>query len=122
MVLEDVQMGKYKIPKGTMVVPQIQSVHLDERIFPDPERLIPERHLNDNGTFRKDERIMPFSLGKRACLGESLARMELFLFISHLLQKFEFQPDEPGELPPFEYTPGLVRAPKPFNCRAVLRK
>ena len=33
MTLEDVQMGKYKIPKGTMVVPQVQSVHLDEKVF-----------------------------------------------------------------------------------------
>uniref|UniRef100_A0A914ENI9 Cytochrome P450 n=1 Tax=Acrobeloides nanus TaxID=290746 RepID=A0A914ENI9_9BILA len=122
MVLEDVQMGKYKIPKGTMVVPQIQSVHLDEKIFSDPEHLIPERHLDENGAFRKDERIMPFSLGKRACLGESLARMEIFLFISYLFQKFEFQPEESGKLPPFEYTSGALRALKPFNCRVVLRK
>uniref|UniRef100_A0A914DGB3 Cytochrome P450 n=2 Tax=Acrobeloides nanus TaxID=290746 RepID=A0A914DGB3_9BILA len=121
-VLEDVQMGKYKIPKGTIVIPQIPSVHLDEENYSDPERLIPERHIDENGAFVKDERIIPFSVGKRACLGESLARMEIFLFISNLLQKFEFRPEQPGKLPPFEYSRGLVRAPKPFKCYAIARK
>uniref|UniRef100_A0A914CKH5 Cytochrome P450 n=1 Tax=Acrobeloides nanus TaxID=290746 RepID=A0A914CKH5_9BILA len=34
IVLEDVQMGKNKVPKGTIVIPQFQSVHQDPDIYP----------------------------------------------------------------------------------------
>jgi hypothetical protein len=87
----------------------------------EPDRFVPERHLDENGAFRKDDRITPFSVGKRACLGEGLARNEFFLFVSHLLQKFEFKPELPGKMPTINYTNGLIRAPEPFKCRAIPR-
>uniref|UniRef100_A0A914CHP6 Cytochrome P450 n=2 Tax=Acrobeloides nanus TaxID=290746 RepID=A0A914CHP6_9BILA len=121
IVLEDVNMEGYKIPKGTIVIPQFQSVHLDEELYPNPELFDPERHLDQNGAFIKDDRIIPFSLGKRACLGESLARMELFLFLSHLLQKFEFRPEIKGKVPPIEYITGFLLSPKAFKCCAFPR-
>ena len=34
IVLDDVNMEGYKIPKGTIVIPQFQSVHLDEKLYP----------------------------------------------------------------------------------------
>ncbi|ETN70074.1 hypothetical protein NECAME_01022 [Necator americanus] len=67
--------ASYKLPKGTRVIPQFPSVHMDESIYPRAELVVPERHLKD-GQFIKDDRITGFSVGKRACLGESLARME----------------------------------------------
>ena len=42
---------------------------------------------------------MPFSIGKRACMGESLARMELFLIFITLMQNFTIKDESSGKLP-----------------------
>jgi len=62
--------------------------------------------------------------GKRKCLGESLARMELFLFISLLVQRFKFE-SAPGEKLTVDSVDGLfgiVHAPKPYSIVAVPRR
>ncbi|NXG00965.1 CP2J2 protein, partial [Sakesphorus luctuosus] len=60
------------------------------------------------------------SAGKRACLGELLARSELFLFFTSLLQKFTFQPplDTTLSLQPVM---GITMAPQPYKICAVPR-
>ncbi|KFW82033.1 Cytochrome P450 2J1, partial [Manacus vitellinus] len=60
------------------------------------------------------------SAGKRACLGEVLARSELFLFFTSLLQKFTFQapPDTTLSLQPLM---GITMAPQPYKICAVPR-
>ena len=62
------------------------------------------------------------STGRRLCLGESLARMELFLYVSNLVQRFRFLPPENGTLPSLEGILGIVYTPKPYRIRAVVRE
>ncbi|PIO65776.1 hypothetical protein TELCIR_12535 [Teladorsagia circumcincta] len=59
------------------------------KIFPNPYNFEPRRHLAEDGTFVRIEEVIPFSMGKRQCLGESIARMELFLFLANLFNKFK---------------------------------
>uniref|UniRef100_A0A914XTM3 Cytochrome P450 n=1 Tax=Panagrolaimus superbus TaxID=310955 RepID=A0A914XTM3_9BILA len=118
LTTDEAEVDGYLIPKNTQVIPQFQSVHLDSDIFSDPEKFDPTRFLDSEGKFTKDDRVTPFSLGKRACLGESLARMELFLFCATFLQKFEFLPEEDGVMPPLEYQFGVLKSPIPFKIRA----
>ena len=59
------------------------------QIFPDPYSFKPERFLDESGNLKKIEEHIPFSIGKRQCMGEGLARMELFLLISNLFNQFE---------------------------------
>lgn len=68
----------------------------DPDYWHDPETFIPERFLCDKGeTFTPDERAIPFGLGKRNCLGKTLAQNEVFLFTASLFQKFSFSlPEE----------------------------
>ncbi|KAK6057502.1 hypothetical protein COOONC_04979 [Cooperia oncophora] len=85
----DVEIEGYQIPAGTLVLPQISTVMYDEKVFPKPYDFDPRRHLSENGTFVRIDEVVPFSMGKRQCLGESIARMELFLFLANFFNKFE---------------------------------
>ncbi|XP_040290392.1 cytochrome P450 2C23-like [Bufo bufo] len=87
---EDVKFRGYSIPKGTTVIPFLTSVLTDPSQWETPEEFNPRHFLNEEGQFRTKLAFMAFSVGKRACLGENLASMNLFLFFSSLLQKFTF--------------------------------
>ncbi|XP_054853251.1 cytochrome P450 2K6-like [Eublepharis macularius] len=88
----DVTLKGYFIPKGTHIVPLLYSVLYDESQWEKPLKFYPEHFLDSEGKFLKRDAFMPFSAGRRICAGETLAKMELFLFFVSLLQRFTFQP------------------------------
>ncbi|XP_052016278.1 cytochrome P450 2D3 isoform X1 [Apodemus sylvaticus] len=117
----DIEVQGFLIPKGTTLFPNLSSVLKDETVWEKPLRFHPEHFLDAQGHFVKHEAFMPFSAGRRACLGEPLARMELFLFFTCLLQRFSFsvpagQP-RPSDLGVFTF---LV-CPSPYELCAFTR-
>jgi len=66
--------------------------------------------LDENGNFVKSNRIIPFSIGSRNCLGENLGRSQVFLYVVALLQKFEVLPNLDNPHPPLEWVAGIVNS------------
>uniref|UniRef100_A0A3B5QX37 Cytochrome P450 2J1-like n=1 Tax=Xiphophorus maculatus TaxID=8083 RepID=A0A3B5QX37_XIPMA len=117
---QDTTVDKYSIPKGTIILTMLDSVLHDESMWETPYTFNPQHFLEKDGKFRKREAFLPFSAGKRVCLGEQLARMELFLFFTSLLQRFTFS-SPPGEKPSLEFKLGLTHCPKPYRLCAAPR-
>ncbi|XP_068822418.1 cytochrome P450 2J2 isoform X2 [Capricornis sumatraensis] len=105
--------------KGTMVLTNLTALHRDPAEWATPNTFNPE-HFLENGRFKKREAFLPFSIGKRMCLGEQLARTELFIFFTSLLQKFTFRPPDNEELS-LAFRMGLTLSPVSHRLCAVPR-
>ncbi|XP_028979787.2 cytochrome P450 2K1-like [Esox lucius] len=119
----DITFQGYFIKKGTFVIPLLASVLMDESEWETPHAFNPAHFLNEKGQFVKRDAFMPFSAGRRVCLGESLARMELFLFFTSLLQRFRFSPPPGVTEDDLDLTPvvGITLSPLPHQLCAVTR-
>ncbi|XP_078575958.1 cytochrome P450 2D15-like [Branchiostoma floridae x Branchiostoma japonicum] len=112
----------HQIPAGTFIIPNLWSLHMDPKCWPDPERFDPTRFLDANGQLKTSvESFLPFCTGPRRCLGEQLAKFELFLFFTSMLQQFTFKLPEGAPTPDTEGIFGLVFSPQPFKICAFPR-
>ncbi|XP_015676461.1 cytochrome P450 1A5-like [Protobothrops mucrosquamatus] len=83
----------YFIPKDLCVFVNLWQVNHDENLWKDPLAFVPERFLTASGkeiNMDEREKVQIFGLGKRRCIGEPIARRELFLFLATLLQDLQF--------------------------------
>ncbi|XP_062557655.1 cytochrome P450 306a1 [Armigeres subalbatus] len=96
--VSDITIGGYKVPKNSMIIPLLWSVHMDPKLWPDPERFNPDRFLDDAGQYTAPAHFMPFQTGKRMCLGDELARMILLLYTARLFWHFELAAYNPEAL------------------------
>ena len=84
----------------------------------------PYRHIDDDAKVITNQgNFYPFGAGRRVCAGEPLAKVELFMFLSWMLQKFTFVAEENG--PPPNLTSvynGAIQFPSPYKIRAIKRK
>uniref|UniRef100_A0A8C6USY1 Cytochrome P450, family 2, subfamily N, polypeptide 13 n=1 Tax=Neogobius melanostomus TaxID=47308 RepID=A0A8C6USY1_9GOBI len=116
----DTTLGGYFIPKGTTIMPMLHSVLFDKTQWETPDTFNPGHFLDKDGKFMKRDALLPFSAGKRVCLGEGLAKMELFLFLVGLMQKFSFYVPAGVKLRT-DGVSGATRVPHPFEVHAKVR-
>ncbi|XP_008060184.1 cytochrome P450 2D17-like isoform X2 [Carlito syrichta] len=121
MTTRDTEVQGFHIPKGTMFFINLSSVLKDETIWEKPFSFHPEHFLDAQGHFVNQEAFMPFSAGRRVCLGEPLARMELFLFFTCLLQRFTFSVPTGQPRPSDQGVYRIIVAPSPYQLCAVPR-
>ncbi|XP_049761698.1 cytochrome P450 1A2-like [Elephas maximus indicus] len=115
----DTTLNGLYIPKGRCVFVNQWHVNHDQKLWGDPFEFRPERFLTAEGsTINKtlSEKVMLFGMGKRRCIGEVLAKCEIFLFLAILLQQLEFS------LPPgikVDLTPNYGLTMKHARCKHV---
>ncbi|KAF7988456.1 hypothetical protein HCN44_001029 [Aphidius gifuensis] len=119
--MEDVSLEGYNIPKDTMVIVNFKSAHFDESCWDKPNEFMPERFLDENGNFRRRTDFLPFSSGKRRCLGETLARSSIFIFFTCILHSFKIDVPNNQELPRLDGTDGFVVSPRPYTINLIPR-
>jgi len=112
--MEDTTFHGYFIPKGTQIIGNLHASHFNPMTWGDPENFRPERFLSTDGKIVvKNEALIPFSTGKRVCIGESLARDSFFLFLSGIFQRFQVNPD-PDHPVSIVADPGIFPTASPF--------
>lgn len=113
---EDVEFNGHLIPKDYKVLLHFKAMHLDPSIFEDPECFNPWRWLSSSSE-KLSNNFMPFGSGARFCPGAELARLEMAIFLHHLILKHDWElaePDCPLDIPYVEYPKGL-----PIRVRAI---
>ncbi|XP_058089504.1 abscisic acid 8'-hydroxylase 4-like [Magnolia sinica] len=83
----DVEYKGYLIPKGWKVMPLFRNIHHNPEFFPDPQKFDPSRFE----VSPKPNTFVPFGNGVHACPGNELAKLEMLIFIHHLVTKFRWE-------------------------------
>ncbi|XP_075771707.1 cytochrome P450 2F3-like [Pelodiscus sinensis] len=121
-VTRDIQFRGYTLPKGINIIPLLCTAQADPSQFKHPGRFDPTHFLDQDGRFRRNDAFMAFSAGKRVCLGESLAIMELFIFLTSILQHFTLRAlVAPAEIDISPESSGLGSIPRPYQLRLLAR-
>uniref|UniRef100_A0A8C7DSA9 Uncharacterized protein n=1 Tax=Naja naja TaxID=35670 RepID=A0A8C7DSA9_NAJNA len=119
--VKNVNVCGLSIPKGTLIIADFHSVLLDPKQWESPEEFNPNHFLDKEGKFMKREEFLAFGAGSRVCLGENLARTEIFLLLTNLLRSFKLQLPEGVKELNQEPVVGISLHPQPFKLCAVPR-
>ncbi|XP_029282911.1 steroid 17-alpha-hydroxylase/17,20 lyase-like [Cottoperca gobio] len=107
--------GGHSVSRGTRVLVNMWSIHHDPAQWDKPDLFNPDRFLDDQGQRVTPSFFLPFGAGPRVCVGESLARLELFLFLSSLLQRMSFRQPDGAPPPNLQGRLGVVLQPLPYK-------
>ena len=119
---ESIDAGQYKIPSKSVIIPLIGQIMNDPVHFTNPSKFNPERYLttqeNGDTMFTPHPHVIPFGIGKRRCLGETLARTTLYKFFTAIIQRYEITS---GQIEPLEdkCNASFVKSPLPFKLKFV---
>jgi cytochrome P450 len=117
--IEDVVLGGYAVPKGSLVSVNTYALHRDPRFFPDPDRFDPERFAPG-----WEERIpryayLPFGGGPRVCIGNGFAMMEARLILAAIAREWRLSLDPPQAIAPVQLV--TIRPSRPVRMRVARR-
>uniref|UniRef100_A0A8C5NB82 Cytochrome P450, family 1, subfamily C, polypeptide 1 n=1 Tax=Gouania willdenowi TaxID=441366 RepID=A0A8C5NB82_GOUWI len=118
----DVTIEGLYIPKDTVVFINQWSVNHDPQKWKDPQLFDPTRFLDENGAINKDKTngVMIFSTGKRRCIGDRIAKVQVFLFTAVLLHQCRFDNDSSQTLT-LDCSYGLTLKPITIGVSTKLR-
>lgn len=91
--LKDVEIKGYLIPKGWCVLASFSSVHMDEENYESPYHFDPWR-WEKMGASVNSNTFTPFGGGQRLCPGLEFARLEISIFLHHLVTSYRWMVEE----------------------------
>ena len=115
--IEDVTIGRWHVPKGSIVLTSPWVTHRHPDLWPDPERFDPLRFTPEAKAARPKLAYFPFGAGPRICIGEGFAWMEGVLLLAALAQRWRFEvisEPEPQAL--------ITLRPKGLRVKSILRR
>ncbi|XP_057768167.1 beta-amyrin 28-monooxygenase-like [Salvia miltiorrhiza] len=92
--LSDFMYNGFTIPKGWKIYWSANSTHINPDVFPDPKKFDPSRF---EGTGPAPYTFVPFGGGPRMCPGKEYARLEILVFMHHLVRRFRWEKIIPDE-------------------------
>ncbi|KAK0426818.1 hypothetical protein QR680_009915 [Steinernema hermaphroditum] len=108
--------GDYVIPENVSITPQVSVIMTEEKEFANPNKFDPDRYIKNKNL---EKQMIPFGIGKRSCLGERLARAEMFLILSNFLQRYKISIPEGCDPPSMEQISleSMIRRARPYKMR-----
>jgi cytochrome P450 len=88
----------YTLTKGSIVLFSPFARQRNPTVFPEPERFLPERWLDEDRPALRRFDYFPFGGGPRVCIGNHFATMEAALLLATLMQKVELSVDPAFEI------------------------
>ncbi|KAJ8945604.1 hypothetical protein NQ314_009131 [Rhamnusium bicolor] len=102
----ETEIDGYTIEKGTMVFINNYELNVGEEYWSNPEEFMPERFLSPAGNVVKPAHFIPFSTGKRTCIGQRLVQCFSFVILATLLQHYDISAGSEVKI-----KPGCVAVP-----------
>ncbi|CAG5116332.1 unnamed protein product [Candidula unifasciata] len=122
VVRRDVQIAGYLIPQDSHVLINFDTVLHDKALWgDDADQFRPERFIASDGSLYTPDAWIPFAIGKRNCLGDSMAKLELYIFVSNIIQRFQILPPDSKRVPPLKGCLQITHVPSPYEVRFVSR-
>ncbi|KFQ29508.1 Cytochrome P450 2J6, partial [Merops nubicus] len=117
--VRDTKLLGFPLSKNTVILANIDSVMFDPGKWETPDQFNPGHFLDEDGNFVNRDVFLPFSIGHRVCMGELLARMEIFIVFSTLLQAFRFTLPEGVTEFNTKFVFGSTMKPPPYQLCAI---
>jgi cytochrome P450 family 135 len=84
LLRRDIELGRWRLPAGTLVLPAIAAVHVRPDLYPSPQEFRPERWLEGQA---ESYSWIPFGGGVRRCIGASFAQVEMRVVLREVLSR-----------------------------------
>jgi cytochrome P450 len=98
--IEDVTVGEWEIPKGSLITVSAYALHRDQRFFPEPEQFNPDRFAPEWEDRISRFAYLPFGAGPRVCIGNGFAMMEARLVLATVAQRCKLLLESNAEIAP----------------------
>jgi cytochrome P450 len=89
--LDDIDIGGFRIPRGSQIWLSQWVMHHDERWFPEPEEFRPERWKDGLADRLPRFAYFPFGGGPRTCIGSHFAMLEMKIVLRAILARARFE-------------------------------
>ena len=119
-LIKDTNVQNFEFKAGQHFIINVEKFLMDPIEFPDPQKFYPDRFLHQGQLLKKDY-FVPFGIGKRICMGETLAKNEMFIFFVRFLQRLKIEQTE-HKPDPDNFTSGITRIPNAFEIKISERK